>query len=296
MRFRLLQCLWPRPAVWVAPIPVILTAAVVGGFLWVHRPTPAIVVPQKGQDYTNFIGMKFKWIEPGSFLMGSPPNEPGWSNDETQHQVTLTKGFHMGVYPVTNGQFAAFAKDAGYQTEAEKAGDTETWRDPGFYKYTQTDDDPVVEVTHNDAVKFCGWLSMKEKRTYQLPTEAQWEYACRAGTPTAYSFGDDPKDLCDYAWCNDDAGGHTHPVGGKKSNKWGLYDMQGNVLQWCADAYGPYHSGDIKDPFNDKGDARVLRGESWNRFLGCCRSARRGWNAPGVRRYLIGCRVALRLD
>ena len=105
---------------------------------------------------------------------------------------------------------------------------------PGFDPYNQTDNDPVVEVTWNDAVRFCPWLSRKEGKTYELPTEAEWEYACRAGTKTAYSFGDDLMRLDDYAWYDGNSGGHTHPVGQKKPNSWGLYDMAGNVWQWCA--------------------------------------------------------------
>ena len=101
-----------------------------------------------------------------------------------------------------------------YKTEAEQAGDKETWRDPGF---VQTDDDPMVGVSWNDADKFCKWLSRKENKTYRLPTEAQWEYACRAGTTTAYFFGDDPQMLGDYAWYDDNSERHTHRVGGEEA-------------------------------------------------------------------------------
>ena len=201
----------------------------------------------------------------------------------------------MGVYPVTKGQFAAFVSDADYRTEAERAGDKATWRDPSF---VQTDDDPVVCVSWNDAVKFCDWLSKKEKKTYGLPTEAEWEYACRAGTTTAYFFGDDPKMLGDYAWYYDNSEHNTHPVGGKRPNPWGLYDMHGNVWQWCADYYDPryYRNSPDKDPQKLLGtDARVFRGGSWSHYAGFCRAAFRNRDAPGLR-YDLGFRVCVRPD
>jgi formylglycine-generating enzyme required for sulfatase activity len=199
------------------------------------------------------------------------------------------------VYPVTVGQFAAFVKDADYKTEAEQPGAKATWRDPGF---VQTVNDPVVCVSWNDAERFCEWLSRKEKKTYGLPTEAQWEYACRAGTTTAYSF-DDPKDLGDYAWYGRKSGMRTHPVGGKKPNPWGLYDMHGNVWEWCKDYYDPkyYRTSPNKDPQNLlEESARVLRGGSWLHFPPYCYSAFRNGLAPGSRFDFCGCRVALCLD
>lgn len=128
-----------------------------------------------------------------------------------------------------------------YQTEAEKVGLAARWDKPSGSgwpaDYDQSNDEPVVEVSWNDGMKLCEWLSTKEMKTYQLLTEAQWECACRAGTQTAYSFGDDPKDLSDYAWYFGNSESHTHPAGGKRPNSWGLYDMQGNVYGWCQDYY-----------------------------------------------------------
>ena len=106
-------------------------------------------------------------------------------------------------------------------------------------------------MSRNDANAFCNWLSRKEERTYQLPTEAQWEYACRAGTTTTYAFGDDPKDLGDYAWYADNSGDRTHAVGGKKPNPWSLYDMQGDVYQWCADGQREYPKAPLKESIKD---------------------------------------------
>ena len=153
--------------------------------------------------------MKLKLIQPGKFLMGSPKDEEGcFDNEGPQHEVEITQGVLHGRYPVTKGQFAAFVQDSGYQTEAEKDGKgghglnlatatwelkpEYTWRHPGF---SQGDDHPVVEVSWNDATAFCAWLSRKEGKTYELPTEAEWEYACRAGTTTRFWCGDTDASL-----------------------------------------------------------------------------------------------------
>jgi formylglycine-generating enzyme required for sulfatase activity len=251
---------------------------------------------------TNSIGMKLKLIKAGTFKMGSPDSDKIASPDEKpQHEVEITRPFYLGVYPVTKGQFAAFVSDADYKTKAEQAGDKHTWRTPNFLRFDQTDEDPVVHVSWNDAVKFCEWLSRKEKKTYtyRLPTEAEWEYACRAGTTTVYSFGDDPKMLGDFAWYENNSGFHTHPVGGKKANTWGLFDMHGNVWQWCADCYDKkyYNSSDNKDPQNIlKTNARVLRGGSWYTDAERCRSASRRKGASGSRSDGLGLRVCFRPD
>ena len=263
----------------------------------------------KAPPLVNSIGMKLAPIPPGKFLMGSPEGEKAQGKDELQQEVELTHPFYLGVYDVTVGQFKMFVKETDYQTEAEKgqgawlfangswqSDPLANWQNPGF---DQNDDHPVVCVSWNDAKAFCNWLSRKEKRKYQLPTEAQWEYACRAGTTTAYSFGDDPKDLGDYAWYSDNAGWRIHPVGEKKPNPWGLYDMHGNVWQWCQADYGPYPSKDVIDPINTiKGsiDARVSRGGSWDGNAGWCRAAARPGRTPGYRLNNLGLRVCIRLD
>ena len=134
-------------------------------------------------------------------------------------------------------------------------------------------------------------MSKKEGKVYQLPTEAEWEYACRAGTTTAFSFPD-PKDIGDYAWYDFNSGNHTHPVGQKKANPWGLYDMHGHVWQWCADGYDKYQEGYMKDPKGkDIANSRVLRGGSWHGVPRLCRSALRIVNDPANRSVLIGFRV-----
>ena len=248
-------------------------------------------------EVNNSIDMKLALIPPGVFTMGSPNEEAGRFVDEgPQHQVEITRPFYLGAFPVTKGQFAAFIKDSGYQTEAEKAGQKTTWRTPALNKYDQTDNDPVVFVSRNDAVKFCAWLSKKEEKTYELPTEAEWEYACRAGTTTTYSVSEDRNTLGDYAWFDGNSGGHTHPVGGKKPNPWGLYDMHGNVWQFCGDAGGRYEGGYIKDPkYGNNGGNGIIRGGSWYKNSGNCRSALRVHIASGFRSNDVGFRVASRL-
>ena len=251
---------------------------------------------QGKSSFTNSIGMEFTSIEPGTFQMGSPDSDKDASDDEKpQHKVEISNGYYLGTYPVTRGQFAQFVKEADFKTDAEKKGDQETWRNPGFTGYTQTDDDPVVEVSWNDAKAFCDWLSEKEGKTYELPREAEWEYACRAGTPTIYYFGDDPKALGNYAWFSDNSDHHTHPVGQKKANPWGLCDMGGNVWQWCSDRYGKYQERYIKDPIDaESGESRVLRGGSWHFNPWVCRSAFRYNYAPANRYGNFGFRVVLR--
>jgi len=242
--------------------------------------------------FVNSMGMRFVIIEPGAFMMGSPEGEAGHQNDETLHKVTLTRAFRMGGSHVTRGQFAAFAAESGFKTDAEKAGmgtafDGRTfkemlggsWRNPGF---AQTDEHPVVDVSWNDATAFCRWLSAKEHRSYRLPTEAEWEYACRAGGQTAYFWGDDPQGGEGYANCADltakarfpnwnhifnwrDGSVFTSPVHSYKPNGLGLYDMIGNTWEWCSDYYsGPYPDVEALDPSGAaveiKNGRRVLRG------------------------------------
>ena len=156
---------------------------------------------------------------------------------------------------------------------------------------------PVEKVSWADAVEFCGKLSaMPAEKTaghvYRLPTEAEWEYACRSGTTTAYGFGDDASRLGDYGWFDGNSDSSTHPVGEKKPNAWGLYDMHGNVWEWCQDWYGDYPSGSTTDPTGpSSGSFRVDRGGSWCSSAGYCRSAYRYRNAPESRGNFLGFRV-----
>jgi formylglycine-generating enzyme required for sulfatase activity len=261
-------------------------------------------------EITNSIGMKLALIPPGKFVMGSPDDEPGRNKNGSegpQHEVEITRPFYIGVYPVTVGQFREFVNDAKYQTEAEKLGGAyrrfpggkwandpnATWLNPSC---EQTNEHPVVCVSWNDAQAFCTWLSQKEGRKYALPTEAQWEYSCRAGSSTKYYFGDNDQEAGDYFWYSGNSGWKTYPVGLKKPNAWGLYEMGGHVRNWCQDAYDQnYYKVSLKeDPAGpNDGDARVLRGGNWNTALTLCRSAYRYSHTPSSRNANGGFRVVL---
>jgi len=240
-------------------------------------------------ESTNSIGMKFMVIPPGEFMMGSPETESRRVDDETQHRVTITKPFYLGETEVTQEQY-------------QKVMGT----NPSRFKGPQK---PVETVSWDDAVEFCRKLSaMPAEKTaghvYRLPTEAEWEYACRSGTMTAYGFvtDDTPGAFSrpvDYGWFSDNSDFRqrrrmTHPVGEKKPNAWGLYDMYGNVWEWCQDWYGAYRSGSATDPAGATwwGSRRVIRGGCWtDPAMICCRSARRGRYSPGVRSSVLGFRV-----
>jgi formylglycine-generating enzyme required for sulfatase activity/WD40 repeat protein/serine/threonine protein kinase len=255
-----------------------------------------VVCEYRPPQITNSIGMKLARIPAGKFLMGSPENEPGRKDDEHQHEVVLTKSLFMGVHEVTVGQFKAFVKETGYRTEAETSGHGAfrrfaedgqsksdpgaSWRDP---KFEQTDDHPVTCVSWNDALAFCNWLSKKEGKKYGLPTEAQWEYACRAGSQSRFYFGDKEAELTEHAWFWSNAGVKTHPVGAKMPNRWGLHDMVGNVWQWTADRYAAdtYKKNPQTDPLGpDIGKNRVLRSAGWSQDVQHCRSAHRNSSDP----------------
>ncbi|MCU0918535.1 MAG: bifunctional serine/threonine-protein kinase/formylglycine-generating enzyme family protein [Planctomycetes bacterium] len=226
------------------------------------------------QEITNSIGMKLVWIPPGEFLMGSPQSEEGrFDGEGPQHRVTLTRGFYLGVYEVTQRQWLSVMG-----------------RNPSGF---QGDDLPVETVSWEEAVEFCRKLSVKEGVAYRLPTEAEWEYACRAGTTGRYGFGDSDSSLGEYAWYESNSGNQTHAVGQKRPNAWGLHDMHGNVWEWCQDWYGEYASGSVPDPLGPaSGGDRVSRGGSWLNGARDCRSAFRAWDTPDDRGSYLGFRLA----
>jgi formylglycine-generating enzyme required for sulfatase activity len=316
------------------------------------RGTKSAAEADGEKQIINSIGMKFTLIPAGEFMMGGGESaeataaffnkfygerfsktygkdflQAGYYKDEhPQHRVRITKPFYLGACHVTRGQFRQFVADTGYRTDAEKGEtpgayglDTDkeefnfnqkfSWRNAGF---EQSDEHPVVNVSWNDAVAFCQWLSKKEGKTYRLPTEAEWEYACRAGTTTRYSSGDDPETLATVGNVADatlgakfpgrahiikasDGYAFTSPVGSFKPNAFGLYDMHGNAWQWCADRYGAeyYATSPADDPAGpDSGNDRVRRGGCWDYWPDDCRSANRYYGGPDFRSCYTGFRVA----
>jgi formylglycine-generating enzyme required for sulfatase activity/tRNA A-37 threonylcarbamoyl transferase component Bud32 len=256
-------------------------------------------------EFANSLGIKFRLIPAGKFLMGSPENEKGRNSNELQHEVILTKPYYVGVYPVTRGEFQTFADQSGYRTEGESDGKGAyrwtgstweqnskiTWRTPGF---EQSDDDPVVCVSWNDAQAYCKWLCDQLPGKYRLPTESEWEYVCRAGSTSAYCFGAEESRLGDYAWYVSNSGSKTHPVGEKRPNAWGLHDMHGNVWEWCSDWYGDSPGVTVTDPVGPKdGSFRVYRGGGWIIGAAFCRSSYRDGDGPSDRYDVLGFRLAL---
>jgi formylglycine-generating enzyme required for sulfatase activity len=221
-------------------------------------------------------GMEFIWIPKGSFMMGSPELESGRMNSEKQHRVNLTKGYWLGATEVTQGQWEAVMGN-----------------DPSKFKLCGSNC-PVEQVSWGDAQEFIKKLNGKGYGSFALPTEAQWEYAARAGTTTAYSFGNYPSQLGDYAWYGDNSGDKTHPVASKKTNPWGLYDMHGNVFEWTEDWYSSRPSGTTDPTGGSSGSHRVFRGGGWVSYAEYLRSAFRGRNSPGNRFDFVGFRLLLR--
>ncbi|MFN5320842.1 MAG: formylglycine-generating enzyme family protein [Planctomycetota bacterium] len=237
-------------------------------------------------ELTNSIGMKLVLIPKGTFMMGSPESEKGHREYEVQHEVTLTRDYYLGMTEVTQAQYQKVMGE-----------------NPSFFKGGKIKGDssnhPVDNVSWDDVLAFCNGLSRlpeekKAGRVYRLPTEAEWEYACRAGSKTAYSFADERNSPENYLWLFDNSDAQTHPVAEKKPNAWGLYDMHGNLYEWCSDWFGDYPKGAVSDPTGpQEGKDRVFRGGSWINVAADCRSADRGGSIPSSRKHYFGFRVAL---
>jgi formylglycine-generating enzyme required for sulfatase activity len=227
------------------------------------------------KEYTcPILSAKFVLIPAGTFMMGSPEDDPERLVYETLHQVTISKPFYMQTMPVTQGQWQKVMGN-----------------NPSHFK--GDDNCPVENVSWNDVQEFISKLnSMEREDRYRLPTEAEWEYACRTGSTTAYCFGDDPGHLGEYAWYSSNSGSKTHPVGQKTPNAWGLYDMHGNVWEWVQDRCGDYLSGNVTDPEGlSSGWGRVIRGGSWGSDARLCRSAYFSGDDPESRSLIHGFRL-----
>lgn len=299
----------------------------------------------------NSLGMRFTRVPAGEFLMGSEEAPAALAKTYPQlerqrfidladeapvHKVRITRAFYMGRFEVTVGQFRRFLQASGYVPESVADGtggygynpayDGETsasgdafegrdtrysWQNPGF---PQTDDHPVVNVSWNDAQALAAWLSRLEGRRYRLPTEAEWEYACRAGTRTRYHNGDDPQDLLAVAnvfdstsaanwprWqkqalAGSDGLAFTAPVGSFAPNAFGLHDMHGNAWEWVSDWYGEdyYATSPVDDPQGPaSANVHVRRGGSWHTWAFYARSSYRNWNTASTRYPLVGMRLVL---
>jgi len=302
----------------------------------------------------NTLGMKLALVPAGEFLMGNDESPEALakaypqyerrrfaelSDEAPVHRVRITRPFYLGQYEVTVGQFRKFLEASGYVPESvadgsggygynpaydpkkSQRGDAfdgrnpkYSWRNPGF---PQDDDHPVVNVTWNDAVALANWLSRQEGKKYRLPTEAEWEYAARAGTRTRYCSGDDPQSLLkvantfdadaaknwpqwkEYALTGRDGFEFTAPVGSFAPNAFGLYDMHGNAWEWTADWYDEhyYANSPLADPPGPaSGTVRVRRGGSWHTWSFYARSSFRNWNSPDTRYTLVGIRLLRETD
>ena len=228
----------------------------------------------------NVIKMKFCWCPPGMFRMGSPKTENSGSSVEDQVAVTLTHGFWMSTFEVTQEQYKLVMGTS-----------------PSGFKGASL---PVEKVTWKEATEFCEKMTVMDREArqlpngweYRLPTEAQWEYACRAGTNTAYSFGNEADDLGDYGWYKVNSDRRTHPVGQKKPNPWGLYDMHGNIWEWCRDNIQAELPGGTDPCVTNRNSGRVMRGGCFVFREYACRSAFRGYFEPEQRYVGLGFRVA----
>jgi len=300
------------------------------------------LLPAFAEPVVGPAGVKFVRIPAGEFQMGGHESADAlaqafaeykrpasyFADEYPRHRVRITRAFEMGMHEVTVGQFKRFVEKTGFKTEAETDGKggwgynsatgkcegrkpQYTWREVGF---AQTDDHPVLNVSWNDAVAFCKWLGSVDGRTCRLPTEAEWEYACRAGWNARYSFGDDPAHLTRHARAVDappagfahvqdlvipaGTGKFTAPVGSLPANGFGLHDMHGNVWEWCSDWYdeNAYARSPVDDPKGPPdGKVRIRRGGAWNSFPLWARAAFRNWNVPASRCVNLGFRVVREL-
>ncbi|ELP56926.1 twin-arginine translocation pathway signal sequence domain protein [Microcystis aeruginosa TAIHU98] len=238
------------------------------------RPQPINLIPFT-EKLPKRVTLEMVGLPAGQFLMGSPDSDPDAKSEEKpQHQVKVNS-FAIGKYPVTQAQYEAVMGN-----------------NPS--RFQNNPQNPVEKVSWNDAQAFCQKLSQISGKTYRLPTEAEWEYACRAGTTTRYYFGDDANQLGDYAWYAGNSQQTTHPVGQKKPNAWELYDMSGNVWEWCEDNWHDSYENAPRDDsawLRNNNNYHIVRGGSWDFNPYYCRSASRIRFSPGFDFNYLGFRV-----
>jgi formylglycine-generating enzyme required for sulfatase activity len=248
-----------------AIIPVLVALVITG--LGCRRAAGS----ERTVDLGNDVEMEFVWIESGTFTMGSTEGHP---DESPPHEVTISRGYWMAKTPVTLAQYLAFLNDGGDSSGIELADRFSAVRRVGTnYQasgndWGDDDEQCIVGVSWHGATNFCDWASKKTGRRIRLPTEAEWEYACRAGSTSTWSFGNSAAQLTNYAWFDHDEELTSGPpsVAQKLPNPWGLYDMHGNVQEWCQDRYGPsYRAEPITDPVGPLmgTDRRVCRGSKW---------------------------------
>jgi formylglycine-generating enzyme required for sulfatase activity len=281
-------------------------------------------------ELVNDLGMKLVLVPPGTFLRGSPADEPGHGSggyDETQHPVTLTRPFYLGKHEVTVGQFRRFVEATGYRTDGEKNGGGHAhdakavwihrpgthWQKPGYAgPFELKDELPVVHVSHADTGAFCRWLNEQSGVVYDLPTEAQWEWACRAGSASRYWWGAEEDTSGKVAnvgdrtlkrvhpeWPRlimpmDDGFAFAAPVGSYRANGFNVHDMLGNVWEFCSTHYGPYPREAVTDPGH--GDLKrgfAVRGGGWSNLPNDARCASRNADPPHFCHSNLGFRVVL---
>lgn len=214
-------------------------------------------------------GIEFILVKPGTFLMG---NNEGISHDSPVHKVTITKPFFMGKFSVTQKQY-------------QKVIET----NPSINK---AEENPVENVSWDDCMDFVKKLNKFSEEDFRLPTEAEWEYCCKAGTTSLYFFGDNKGDLCDYGWYKDNSGRKSQKVGTKKQNPWGFYDMLGNVWEWCQDWHSPYTSKAVTDPKGaSSGNNKISRGGACNGSEIVCSCSTRNGTPPDNKSYAYGFRL-----
>ena len=337
--WRLPESVWPSEAAAVLPAAAAQVESTTAAALqasWAWR----LGVPV---EYNHSLGVQFRFVPPGEFPMGSSDEglsqlqpQADWffarwtaerrKDEQPQHQVRITRPFYLAAREVTVGQFRAFVEATSYRAAAQRsdsggpgyvAGDWQLgkqfgWQNPGF---VQTDEHPVCNLAWDDAAAYCQWLAEQGGTACRLPTEAEWEYACRAGTTTLFSSGDDVASLAGAAnladqslaaaapsvkWAADwnDEHPHTAPVGKLRPNAFGLYDMHGNASEWCADWLGPYVAGPAEDPTGPaSGEHHVFRGGAFDNWTGFARSADRySSHSPTLRTDWAGLRVALSVE